>query len=151
MHKAWSQLGTFIDPESKPGSCESTFRNFSAFVQPLCAFFEIGDGVMSKFHDAAAFNTATDLYYDALEAHIKLTCTRERLALKGPWDATVAAGGSEVADPSLIISDSEKAAESIKRNCLGAVVPLVGTLQYIPGSCSVDLIPQTRVTRGYDK
>ena len=103
--------------------------NFSAVLQPLCAFFEIGDGVMSKFHDAAAFNTANDLYYDALEAHVKLT--RECLALKGPWDATVAAGGSEAADPSLIISDSEKSAESIQGNCLGAVVPLVGTLQYV--------------------
>ena len=60
MHKAWSQLGTLIDPESKPGSCESTFRNFPASVQPLCAFFEIGDDVMSKFHDAAAFR-----YYHA--------------------------------------------------------------------------------------
>ena len=55
MHKAWSQVGTIIDPESKPGSRGSAFRNLPAFVQSHCNFFKIADGVLRKFHDAGAF------------------------------------------------------------------------------------------------
>ena len=67
MHTAWSELGSLIDPESKTGSCGSTFRNFHAFIQPLYNFFKIADGVLSKFHDADAFDAAKGSYCKALE------------------------------------------------------------------------------------
>ena len=182
MHKAWFQLGTRNDPESKPGSCGSTFRNFPAFVQPLCTFFKIADGVRSKFYDADAFDTAKRLYYEALEAHVDLK--RKLLALSVAagvaiaaggavvGDGSVAANGSAPADGSVNVDDAEptddlvaadplttieslqmleESAKLLVLQRLGALVHLLGTLQYLPDSCAMELIQWGKVTKGDDQ
>ena len=152
-HEAWSQLGTIIDPQNKPGSGASTFRNFHAFIQPLYNFFKIADGVLSKFHDADAFDVAKGSYYEALELlSLPVAAKASYLKNQGAVVAKASAPDEESvnADEAGLTADLV-AAKSLVLQRLGALVHLVGTLQYLPDSCRVDLINWQKVTKGDDK
>ena len=148
MHTAWSELGSLIDPESKTGSHGSTFRNFHAFIQPLYNFFKIADGVLSKFHDADAFDVAKGPYCQALETHNLL------VAPSLVADVAQAAAGDSTPsdkDPDNDSANPAKALSSAKllmSQQLDALVQLVGTLQYLPDPCAVEW---SKVTKGDDK
>ena len=71
-------------------------------------------------------------------------------------DGLVAANGSAPAEDSVNADEAEPtddlvAAKSLVLQRLGALVHLVGTLQYLPDSCVVDLIHWEKVTKGDDK
>ena len=163
MHEAWSQLGTIIDPQNKPGSGASTFRNFAAFVQPLYNFFKIADGVLSKFHDADAFATAKLSYNQARELHADpernvpapvladdLVAADDSVAAGG----LVAAGGSVAAEsPAAVesLKTVEESARTLVVERLGTLVDLLGMLQYLPDSCVLQTIEWAKVTKGDDQ
>lgn len=141
MHTAWSELGSLIDPESKTG-------NLLAFIQPLYNFFKVADGVLSKFHDAHAFGVAKGLYYEALE-RLSVPASDMAAYLKDQG----AAGSAKTPSPdeeARLTADLETA-KSLVSQRLGALVPLVGTLQYLPDSCKVDMINWKKVNKGDDK
>ena len=92
MHTAWSKLSTLIDPENKPGSCGSTFRNFHAFVQTLYNFLKIADGVPSKFNDAAAFDAAKCLYYKSPEVQVSIGLKKKPVASPVAADGAITYG-----------------------------------------------------------
>ena len=140
IHTAWSKLGTLIDPENKPGSCGNTFRNFRAFVQPLYNFFKIADGVLSKFHDADAFDAAKYLYYEALEVQVLIDLKKK------PSASPVAAGVA--VDDGAELTDDWAAARWLVLQRVGVLVQLVGTPQYLPDPCVVEW---KKVTKGDDQ
>ena len=122
-------MDTVIDPESKPGPRGRTFRNAPAFVQPLCNFFKIADGVLSKFHAADAFDTAKRSYYEALESHVNPI---------NEHDTAVAADEPLTAVESL--QTVEKSAKALLLQRLDVMADLLGTLQYLPDSCVPQMI-----------
>ena len=158
MHTAWSELGSLIDPESKTGSHGSTFRNFHAFIQPLYNFFKIADGVLSKFHDADAFDVAKGSYCQALET-LNLLASRPVVAdvaqaaageVDGDSTALDESSGKDSANPvgvELTATALSTAKLWLSRQ-LDALVQLVGTLQYLPDPCVVEW---SKVTKGDDK
>jgi len=152
MHTAWSELGSLIDPESKTGSHGSTFRNFHAFIQPLYNFFKIADGVLSKFHDADAFDVAKGSYCQALETHNLLVAPS--LVADVAQAAACEVDGDSTASEKDPDNDSANPAEALSSakllvsRQLDALVQLVGTLQYLPDPCVVEW---SKVTKGDDK
>jgi hypothetical protein len=146
MHTAWSELGSLIDPESKTG-------NLLAFIQPLYNFFKIADGVLSKFHDADAFDFAKGSYCEALELlSVPVAAKTAYLNNQGAVVAKASAPDEEpVNADEARLTDDLVAAKSLVLQRLGAMVHLVGTLQYLPDSCVVDLIDWQKVTKGDDK
>ena len=152
MHTAWSELGLLIDPESNTGPSGSALRNFHAFIQPLYNFFKVADGVLSKFHDADAFGVAKCSYYEALERlSVPVAAIAAYLKNQGAAVAKAPAPDGEPAPDEARLTADLEAAKSLVSERLDALVHLVGTLQYLPDSCRVDLINWKKVTKGDDK
>ena len=148
MHTAWSELGSLIDPESKTGSCGSALRNFHAFIQPLYNFFKVADGVLSKFHDADAFGVAKCSYYEALE---RLSLPVAAMATYLQNQGAAGSAKAPAPDEEARLTAGLETAKSLVSQRLGALVHLVGTLQYLPDSCKVDMIDWKKVNKGDDK
>ena len=148
MHTAWSELGLLLDPESNTGPSGSTLRNFHAFIQPLYHFFKVADGVLSKFHDADAFGVAKGLYYEALE---RLSAPASAMAAYLKDQGAAGSAKTPSPDEEARLTADLETAKSLVSQRLGALVPLVGTLQYLPDSCKVDMIDWKQVNKGDDK
>ena len=148
MHTAWSELGLLLDPESNTGPSGSTLRNFHAFIQPLYNFFKVADGVLSKFHDADAFGVAKGLYYEALE---RLSAPASAMAAYLKDQGAAGSAKTPSPDEEARLTADLETANSLVSQRLGALVPLVGTLQYLPDSCKVDMIDWKKVNKGDDK
>ena len=148
LHTAWSELGLLIDPESNTGPSGSTLRNFHAFIQPLCNFFKVADGVLSKFHDADAFRIAKCSYYEALE---RLSLPVAAMATYLQNQGAAGSAKAPTPDEEARLTAGLETAKSLVSQRLGALVHLVGTLQYLPDSCKVDMIDWKKVNKGDDK